>query len=221
VTVILTSRSPTVDTSGMRRKTLTLLLVVSLVLTAAAAAATPTRTLRVADAKLTFAVPKSWASVDPRTVASSASKELRRENPQLGAILDELARPGSPVRLVAFDPATSGGFVTNVNVVVTRVPSSLGFDAYRLAILGELRRVPGLVGTPTATAVTLPAGRAVRTHVRASVVVKGRTLVADLNQIAFLRDGRSIVITFTTAVAAARKTAPVIARASKSIRFGS
>ena len=67
---------------------------------------------------------------------------------------------------------------------------------------------------------TLPAGRAVRTHLRAGVVVKGRTVVADLNQFAFLRNGRSIVVTFTTAVAKARQTAPVIARTSKSIRFG-
>ena len=77
-----------------------------------------------------------------------------------------------------------------------------------------------MVGTPSVKVVTLPAGRAVRTHLRAGVVVKGRTVVADLNQFAFLRDGRSIVVTFTTAVAKARQTAPVIARTSKSIRFG-
>jgi hypothetical protein len=204
----------------MRRTLLALVTLVALVAVSVAAAATPTRTLRVADVKLSFAVPRSWVSVDPRTVAGNAGKELREENPQLGAILDELAKPGSPVRLVAFDPATISGFVTNVNVVVTRVSSSLTFTLYRHATLAELRRVPGLVGTPTATAVTLPAGRAVRTHLRASVVIKGRRLVADLNQIAFLRGGRSIVVTFTTAVAAATRTAPVIARASRSIRFG-
>ena len=81
-------------------------------------------------------------------------------------------------------------------------------------------QVPGLVGSPSAKAVTLPAGRAVRTHLRAGVVVKGHSVIGDLNQFAFLRKGRSVVITFTTADAAAKKTAPVIARASKSIRFG-
>ncbi len=204
----------------MRRLALALLLTISLAGTTAAAAAAPTRTLRVADVKLSFAVPRSWVSLDPRTVAGAAGKELRRENPQLAAILDQLAKPGSPVRLVAFDPATVGGFLTNVNAVVTPVPSSVSLGVYLRATKAELQRVPGLVGTPSVKVVTLPAGRAVRTHLRAGVVVKGRTVVADLNQFAFLRDGRSIVVTFTTAVAKARQTAPVIARTSKSIRFG-
>ena len=158
----------------MRRLALALVLLVSLAAATAATAAAPTRTLRVADVKLSFAVPKSWISLNPRDVASAAGKELRRENPQLGAILDQLARPGSPVRLVAFDPATAGGFLTNVNVVVTRIPSSVSFDVYLQATRAELLRVPGLIGTPSAKAVTLPAGRAVRTHLRAGVVVKGR-----------------------------------------------
>ena len=81
-------------------------------------------------------------------------------------------------------------------------------------------QVPGLVGTPSVKAVTLPAGRAVRTHLRAAVVVKGRSVVGDLNQFAFIRHGRSIVITFTTSAANAKKTAPVIARTSRSIKFG-
>jgi hypothetical protein len=204
----------------MRRLALLLIVTVSLAGTAAATAAAPNRTLRVADVKLSFAVPRSWISVDARNVAGAAGKELRRENPELAAILDQLARPGSPVRLMAFDPATAGGFVSNVNVVVTPIPSGVSFAAYLQATKSELIRVPGLIGTPSARAVTLPAGRAVRTHLRAGVVVSGRNVVGDINQFAFLRNGRSIVVTFTTAAANARKAAPVVTRASKSIRFG-
>ncbi len=91
---------------------------------------------------------------------------------------------------------------------------------YLQATKAELLRLPGLVGTPSVRAVTLPPGRAVRTHLRVGVVVKGHTVVADLNQVAFLRNGRSIVITFTTSAANAKKTAPVITRTSKSIKLG-
>ena len=90
----LTFRCEPVDTGVMRRFALALLLTISLVATTAATAAAPTRTLRVADVKLSFAVPRSWVSLDPRTVASAAGKELRRENPQLAAILDQLAEAG-------------------------------------------------------------------------------------------------------------------------------
>ena len=64
----------------------------------------------------------------------------------------------------------------------------------------EVRAAPGagLVGSPSARSVTLPAGRAVRTHLRAAVVVKARRVVADINQFAFLRARRSIVLTYTT-----------------------
>jgi hypothetical protein len=217
VTWPLTPRRRDTDRSGMRR--FVLLAVLSAVV-AAPAGAGDVRMLRVPDVKLSFAVPKSWVTVDAREVASAAGNELRRENPELASILDAMARPGSPVRLLAFDPATLGGFLTNVNVVVTRVPRGLDLAEYQRLSTAELRRLPGLVGSPSVRVVTLRAGRAVRTHVRAAVVVHGRRVVADINQFAFLRGGRSIVITFTSGVAAARKTAPTIARTAASIRLG-
>jgi hypothetical protein len=200
----------------MRRLVLALVLAA---VVAAPAGAGDVRTLRVPDAKLSFTVPKAWITVDARDVASAAGNELRRENPELASVLDAMAKPGSPVRLLAFDPATLGGFLTNVNVVVTRVPGGIDLAEYQRLTAAELQRLPGLVGTPSVKAAKLPAGRAVRTHVRAAVVVHGRRVVADINQFAFLRAGRSIVITFTSGVAAARKTAPTIARAAASMRF--
>jgi hypothetical protein len=185
----------------------------------AAIAADDTRTLRVADVGLSFAVPKSWVSVNARDVAGQAGDRLRKENPQLGAILDTLARPGSPVRLFAFDPETLGGIVTNVNVLVTPAPRGVSFAEFLRVLRAELQRLPGIVGTPGLRTVSLRAGRAARTHVRAGVILSGQRKVGDLTQFAFLRDGHSIVVTFTTSVAAASKTAPLITRVSRSIRF--
>lgn len=202
----------------MRRVAVLLALLVAVVV-AAPGHAGDTRTLRVAEVRLSFAVPKSWVTVNARDVAGAAGKALRRENPQLASILDALSQPGSPVRLLAFDPATLGGFLTNVNVVVVRVPGGVSFAEYQRLTKAELDRFPSLVAAPTVRAVTLPAGRAVRTHFRATVVTGGRRVVSDISQFAFLRSGRSVVITFTTGTAAA-KAAPVIARAARTIRFG-
>lgn len=209
-----------VDTGSMRRGVL--LVAAAAVLAAAlagVATAADTRVVRVPAVGLRFSIPAAWQSVDPRLAASEAGKALRKENPQLAGLIGEIDRPGSPVKLVAFDKKPIDGFTTNVNVVVTDVPRSATFDQYLAATRSELGQLPGIVRPPTVRSLQLPGGRAVRTQLRLGVKVNGRQVVAEISQFAFLRDGKSIVISFTAVASAAARLAPTFNRAGRSIRF--
>jgi hypothetical protein len=204
----------------VRRAAVPLLLAVALAAAPSAGAAPDTRTYRIADVKLSFAVPATWVRLTLRDGVGSAGERLRRESPHLAMIHEAMTRAVPAARLVAYDPSTRRGFVTNVNVIVTRVPAGLGFDQYLRLTRAELLQLPGLVASPAVRATTLPAGPAARSHLRATVVVDGRRVVGDVTQFAFLRDGRSIVLSFTSAATAAARNAPVVARSAASIRFG-
>ncbi|MFN0155815.1 MAG: hypothetical protein ACKVUT_15685 [Gaiella sp.] len=204
----------------MRRLSLTLIAAIAVLLAAAAVtSAADTRTLRVPSVGLSFSVPKSWRTVDARVAAGQAGRTLRKENPQLAGLLDTIAQPNSPVKLLAFDPKPVDNFSTNVNVVVSPVPSTATFDQLRQATADELGKLPGLIGTPTVWVTTLPAGRTIRTKLRAGIVVDGKTKVAEINQMAFLRSAKSIVVTFTTIASNAKRFKPVVNAGARSIRF--
>jgi hypothetical protein len=204
----------------MRRLTLFTCLATALATALVATAlAAGSQTLRVPSAGLSFSVPDSWRTVDARVAAGQAGRKLRDENPQLASLLDTIARPNSPVKLLAFDPKPIERFSRNVNVVVTEVPASVTFDDYRQATASELAGLPGLIGKPALTVAKLPAGRALRTRLRAGVVVDGKTNVAEINQVAFLRGTRSIVVTFTTTASNAAAFRPLVNRGARSIRF--
>ncbi len=205
----------------MRRTLLTITAVAALALAlVAVATAQANRTLRVPSVGLSFNVPKSWKTVDARSAASEAGRKLRQENPQLASLLDTIAQPNSPVKLLAFDPVPVANFSTNVNVVVTTIPAGVSFATYKQATASELAGLPGLVGTPSVREARLPAGQALRTKLRAGVVVGGKTKIAEINQVAFLRGRKSIVVTFTTAASNAGRFAAVVNRGAFSIRFG-
>lgn len=166
---------------------------------------------------VSLAAPASWIAVDGR-VPAAALLRLTRDDPRLAPFLQQLAQPRSPMRFIALDRVVRGGFATNVNVVVAPVPAGLSFAAYRSGLLAELRAI-GARGV-TERAVRIRGARAVRVGYRFDITVQTKRTVQTL-QYAFLRPGRSVVVTYTTLPAFATRYAATFRRSAASIRFAS
>ena len=149
-------------------------------------------------AGISLATPSSWRAVDSKAVlASKGVQSLLKENPQLAAIINQVAGANSPVKFLSFDPHVSNRFATNVNVVVSAVPANVTLAALASAITSQLKTLPGLTAISTSM-VKLPIGPASRATFQLTVVTNGKKLVVQTLQYAFLRRGRSIVVTFST-----------------------
>jgi hypothetical protein len=164
---------------------------------------------------VSLAVPASWVAVDA-SIPEDALDKLRRENPKLAPYLGQLSGPGSAAKFLALDPAVRGGFATNVNVVVAPIPS-MTFDAYRTAIVAEIRSIVGSAKVDQ-RAVTIGGVRGVRVSYPFRITV-GRTYTVATLQYAFPRPGRSVVVTYTTLPRLKSPYAPTFARSAASIRF--
>ena len=79
----------------------------------------------VAEPSFSIALPKGWRSCDSRS--SRAANEAAGRNSALRMELQLLGKSDSPIKLIGLDPAART-FVTNMNVLQTRVPSSLSFE---------------------------------------------------------------------------------------------
>jgi hypothetical protein len=76
-------------------------------------------TYEVESSGFSIGVPADWQAVDADEAFEKETLEAMREaDPELAPILDAIAAPDSPIRLVAVDPDADDGFATNVNVVV-------------------------------------------------------------------------------------------------------
>jgi hypothetical protein len=183
----------------------------SLVATAGAAERFERHTIR--GEGMSLAVPASWVAVDA-TLPAAALERLRRENPRLSPYL--VPRSGSRAKFLALDPSVKGGFATNVNVVVSAIPS-VTFDVYRAAILSEIR---SLLGSAKVSHRTVKIGgvRGVRLSYRFRVTF-GRTYTVSAIQYGLLRPGKNVVVTYTTLPRLAARYAPTFARSAASIRF--
>ena len=200
----------------MRRALLLAALVAALVVPAADAA-----TIRrsVPAAGMSIALPTTWRTVDGRTAASNAARTLAKENPELAAILAQISTAHSVIKLFAFDPVGAKTFATNVNVVVSPLPSGVTIQQYLAAARSEIAALPGRVGRPVTWIQRVPAGRAVRTSVRVALVRRGTRIVSDISQWAFLRGNQSVVVSFTTTPAQRTRYLPLFVEAASSIRF--
>jgi hypothetical protein len=199
------------------------LVAVALGLAAAAAplaaAAPPLTRHTVPGVGVTLSVPSSWVAVDYREVLTQGVIDrLSRENPKLAFLFRALRQGG--IKFVAADPIVRGGFQTNVNVVVGTVPAGLTPATYRQALVTQLGALPSVQGRVAVNAVTLPtAGPGVRLSYRLQLVVQGRRLVTKTLQYAFLRDNRSIIVTYTTTPASAGAYTSTFTRSANSIRL--
>ena len=193
----------------MRTVSLTVVaVVVAASLVATAGAAERFKRHSVPGQGLSLAVPASWVAVNA-TLPDAAIERLRRENPKLAPYLGQLTGPRSAAKFLALNPAVQ-------NVVVAPIPS-VTFDVFRSAIVNEIR---SLVGTAKLDhrAITINGARGVRLAYPFRITV-GRTYTVSTLQYAFPRQGRSVVVTYTTLPRLKARYAPTFARSAATIRF--
>jgi len=124
-------------------------------------------------------------------------KRFRRSNPQLGSALQALALPNSPIKLLAVGPASGSGFLTNLNVLVTRIPSQISFDEWKRTEAAEIKTV-GAVRDLTEEETQLPPGRALHLTYHASFRHPGGSYTAFVHQYFVRNEGFLYVLTYTT-----------------------
>jgi hypothetical protein len=164
---------------------------------------------------MSLTVPAPWVVVDSR-LPQSVVDRLSRENPRLAPFLVGLSQPGSPIRFIALDPEVRDSFATNVNVVVVPVSGNLSLSQYQNALASELRTVAAK--SLQKSLVTVGGVRAVRLNYRFQLSL-GRTFTVQTLQYAFLRSGKSIVVTYTTLPSHAARYRATFKRSAGSIRF--
>jgi hypothetical protein len=153
----------------------------------------------VAEPAFSIALPKSWRSFDSSSKASTT--DIAVLNQRLRAELQVLGRPDSPIKLVGVAPTARGTFLTNMNVLQTRVPKSLGFDDLSRNEATQIRLATHAKNLRQ-TEAPLPAGRALRLTYRA------RTGAA-VHQY-FVRHGVFLyILTYTTSPATAARYAKI------------
>jgi hypothetical protein len=201
---------------SMRRVALALALV-TLVATAtivgSALAADRRHVVRGQGISLT--VPAAWVATE-RGVSPAVLDQMARENPKLAPFVRGLGGPNSPMKFIALDPNVRNGFATNVNVVVVPTPAGITFAQYRQALVGELRSI--VTGKIEQSVATIGGTQALRASYRLRITL-GRSLTVQTLQYAFLRPGRSVVVTYTTLPGLKGSYAPTFRRSAASIRF--
>jgi len=135
-----------------------------------------------------LALPERWRSFGD--TSHTSAKSIAGGNERLRAELETLAQSNSPVKLVGVDPEGGVRSATNMNVLQTRVPSSVSFDQMARIEAIQIRRAAGIKRIEQETT-EVPAGRTLHLtyHPRAAALV----------QQYFVRHGDFLyVLTYTT-----------------------
>jgi hypothetical protein len=167
---------------------------------------------------ISLSVPASWVATK-RALSPAVVDQLARENPTLAPFVRGLGGPNSPMKFIALDPKLQNGFATNVNVVVAAAQSAgVMFDQYRQALLAELRGI--VQGKITQSVARIRGAQALRVSYRLRLSL-GRAVTVQTLQYAFLRPGRSVVVTYTTLPSLSPSYAATFRKSAASIRFAS
>lgn len=152
----------------------------------------------VKDQGFSIALPKNWRSLDAHEALSTSQlKRFRKANPQLGSEIRLLASPNSPIKLLAVGPNVRGGFLTNLNVIVTRVPSSISFEKWSKIEFEQIKKVAKVKGLAREETQLQP-GRALHLTYRAGFNRASGSHAAYVHQY-FVRNGGFLyVLTFST-----------------------
>ena len=190
-------------------------LVVCATAIASTAAAESFRRHAVPGRGISLSVPASWVASE-RGLSAAVIEQMIRENPKLAPFIRGLGGPSSPMKFIALNPKVQRGFATNVNVVVVPVPSGITFEQYRQALVAELGGI--VTGKIQQSVATIGAGTALRVSYRLRLSL-GRPVTVQTLQYAFLRPGRSVVVTYTTLPSLASSYAATFRKSATSIRF--
>ena len=187
--------------------------------TRAAGAATPPGfvTRVVKEQGFSVALPKSWRSVDAHQALSSRMKEFRKANPQIGRQIEALAQPNSPIKLLAIGPRV-GGFTTNLNVIVTRIPASVGFADWTAAEIANIRKVTRVARVKREDLQMNP-GRAVHLTYQARFNSPRGPFASFVHQYMVKNDGFLYILTYSTLPSAEPRYRDTFAASARSFRL--
>lgn len=164
---------------------------------------------------MSLSVPASWVASE-RGLSPAVVEQMARENPKLAPFVRGLGGPNSPMKFIALNPKVQSGFATNVNVVVVPVQTGITFAQYRQALLSELGAI--VTGKLQQSVTTIAGARALRVTYRLRLSL-GRAVTVQTLQYAFLRPGRSVVVTYTTLPSLSSSYAATFGKSAASIRF--
>jgi hypothetical protein len=177
-------------------------------------------TLRVVKGQgFAVALPRRWRSLDAQAaLRGEAMRQFRKANPQLGQQIEALTRPNSPIKMLAVDPRVRTGFVTNLNVIVTPIPSGVSFDDWTSAEVREIKSVQ-TVRALKQEDLRLSAGRALHLSYRASFNRPGGSYTASIHQYMVKDDGRLYILTYTSAPGSEPRYRPVFEKSARTLRL--
>ena len=201
-------------TSGVRRRPLLLLCLAVLAgcgsgrATVKIPAGFTVRT--VGKPTLSVALPERWRSFGD--ASHTSTKIIAGGNQRLSVELETLAQSDSPIKLIGVDPAGGVRSATNMNVLQTRVPSSLSFEQMARIEAIQIRRAAGIERIEQETT-EVPAGRTLHLtyHPRATALV----------QQYFVRHGDLLyVLTYTTPSAHGARYAAMFDQSAHTFEVG-
>jgi hypothetical protein len=164
----------------------------------------------VAQPSFSIALPKGWRSFDSRS--SRAANEAAAHNSALRMELRLLGKPDSPIKLIGLGPAAAGTFLTNMNVLQTRVPSSLTFEQLARTEAAQIKLV-SRVKEMRQEETVVPAGRTLHLSYRA----RSKALV---HQYFVKHDELLYVLTYTTAPAGSSRYAKIFDMSAHTFQAG-
>jgi hypothetical protein len=148
--------------------------------------------------RFSIALPKDWTSLDAHEALNSgAMKRFRKVNPQLGGQMEALAQPNSPIKLLAIAPGPKGGFLTNLNVLVSHIPAAVPFETWSSAEVTDIQSVP-TVKRLRHDETRLQPGRAVHVTYRAAFNRPSGPFVAVVHQYLVKKGAALYILTYTT-----------------------
>jgi hypothetical protein len=160
------------------------------------------------------AVPQRWQTASADDVLTEERiDQLRETNPMIADAVESLGKPSSTIKLLAFDPAASKGFATNLNVGVIPLPEGVTEEQFFQVNIEQVTQVMG--EAPEQEEVDLPAGHAM--HMTWEIAGADVTSVAD--QYFFYRHGRGYVLTYSTRPDLTEQYASTFERSARSFRF--
>jgi hypothetical protein len=92
----------------------------------------------VADGGFSIGIPAGWRSLDSRQAMNGGRFDT--SSPSLRTALRTLRLPHSPIKLIATGPVNNG-FLTNLNVILSRIPAQIPFEEWSKTEVLQLQRL--------------------------------------------------------------------------------
>jgi hypothetical protein len=161
-------------------------------------------------------VPTSWETVSADDRPSEEElEEFFADDPQMRPFIDAMSGEDSLIKFMALDPDASGGFATNLNVVVESPPTGLTRQEYFEATRGQVDQLLSEVEVEV-DQVSLPAGQALRLSYDHSRTPNDMRV--SVIQYVLFEGGTGYTLTFTTLPTERSSRTPEFERSARSFQ---